>query len=81
MASKIFPVEGTFSGSKLGKLIKVAKGNQRFNPAALETLIKKLVADHLKTRSSDGESTTLRFEATDQQCKVYVYHLEIVFEF
>ena len=82
MAPKIFPVEGIFSGSKLGKLVKVARGKQRFNPQPFEIIIKKLIADHLKTRSSDGENTTLRFEAfINQQCKVYVRHSDIALSF
>lgn len=82
MAPKIFPVEGIFSGSKLGRLVKVARGKQRFNPQSFETIVKKLIADHLKTRSSDGENTTLRFEAfTSQQCKVYVRHSDTAFSF
>jgi hypothetical protein len=75
MAPQIFPLEGMFSGSTLGKLVRVAKGEQRFNPTAFETIIKELIRDHLKIRSSDGENTTLRFEASSsQQCKVYVQH-------
>lgn len=73
MAPKIFPVEGIFSRSKLGKLMKVATGQQRFDPQPFEIIVKKLIADHLKTRSSDGENTSLGFEAsTSQPCKVYV---------
>jgi hypothetical protein len=75
MAPKIFPVEGIFSGSKLGKFLKIAKGEQRFDPTAFEKIIKKLIAEQLKTRSSDGENTPLRFEASkNQPCKVYVRH-------
>ena len=71
MAPKIFPVEGMASRSSLGKLIKVGWGKERFDPAPLEISIKNLVIDHLKTRSSDGEDTMLRFEAsTMRQCKV-----------
>ena len=73
MAPNIFPVEGRFSGSTLGKFMKVVRGQQRFDPQAFEAIIKKLIADHVKTRSLAGENTTLGFEAsTNQPCKVYV---------
>lgn len=73
MAPKIFPLEGIISGSKLGRLVKVAKGEQRFKPTPFETVIKELIRDRLQTRPSDGENTMLRFEAfSTQQCKVYV---------
>lgn len=82
MAPNIFPVERLFSGSTLGKLVKVARGRQRFDAQPFETIVKKLIADHLKTRSLDGENTTLGFEAsTSQPCKVYVRDSDIAFNF
>jgi hypothetical protein len=82
MAPKIFPVEGIFSGSKLGKILKIARGEQRFDPTAFEKIIKKLVVEQLKTRSSDGENTYLGFEASkNQPCKVYVRHPDCHIQF
>ena len=72
MAPKIFPVEGTFFGSRLGKLITAMQGKPRFKPAPLELAIKSLVSDNLRIGSADGENTAMRFESLPaQSCKVY----------
>lgn len=72
MAPEIFPVEGTFFGSRLGKLTTAMQGKPRFNPASLELAIKSLVRHNLRIRSADGENTAMRFESlTSQSCKVY----------
>ena len=71
MAPKIFPLEGLVSRRKSVKVWRGVRGQARFDPAPFETAIKTLIVDHLKTRSSDGENTSLRFEASStQQCKV-----------
>ena len=82
MAPTIFPTKSLFSGSKLGKLMKGITGKPQFNPDAFETVIKKLIADHLKTRSPAQEHTMLAFEAsTIQSCRVYVQWFDIAFSF
>lgn len=66
-APKIFP-------SKVGKLVKVMRGRQRFKVKSLELAIKRLVEKHLRERSAEGEETGFRFEAfkltEDRSCKV-----------
>jgi hypothetical protein len=75
MAPDIFPVEGVISGSKLGKLMRVVRGSQRFDPVHLEEAIKRLVKNHLADRATAGEDTPIQFEASrdnkNPQCKVY----------
>lgn len=73
MAPKIFPVEGMISGSHITRVFRALSGQQRFDPAPFEAIIKQLIADQLANRSENGEDTTLRFEATNaKQCKVLV---------
>jgi hypothetical protein len=75
MAPEIFPLENIVSGSKLGKLVKVATGKHRFDPKPLETAVKRLVQRHLGPKALGGEDVLFKFEASrDQtmpQCKVY----------
>jgi hypothetical protein len=75
MAPEIFPVENIVSGSKLGKLLKVVKGNHRFDPTSLEMAVKRLIQKHLGPKATEGEDTLFKFDASrDQampQCKVY----------
>lgn len=73
MAPKIFPVERMISGSRIARAFTALSGQQRFDPAPFEAIIKQLIADQLANRSQNGEDTTLRFEATNaKQCKVLV---------
>jgi hypothetical protein len=76
MAPEIFPVENIVSSSKFGKLLKVVKGNHRFDPTPLETAVKRLIQKHLGPKAAGGEDTLFKFDASrDQstpQCKVYV---------
>ena len=74
MAPEIFPIEDHISGSTAGRLIKVVRGRQRFDPRPLEAAVKRLVKDHLRKEATEGEATPLRFrdssnEETDN-CKV-----------
>lgn len=74
MAPGIFPMETLISGSKIGKLFTIARGQQRFDPKPLEDVIKGLVVKHLGERATAGADTPLRFEASRDQrpnCKVY----------
>jgi patatin-like phospholipase/acyl hydrolase len=48
MAPKIFPKEDFVSGSALGKAWKGVRGTARFDAAALEAEVKKLIVEHLK---------------------------------
>ena len=64
MAPDIFPVKGAISGSKLGKLMGVVRGTQRFDPAPLEKAVKRLVRKHLADRTTGGEDALLQFEAS-----------------
>lgn len=80
IAPTIFPTESLFSDSKLGKFLKAARGKPRFDPQPFETVIKRLITDHLKARSPAREHTKLGFEASMiQPCKVYVRRLDIAF--
>ena len=76
MAPEIFPVENFISGSTFGKLVKVARGKQRFDPTPLEIAVKRLIRKYLGPKDAGGEDTLFKFEASrDQsmpQCKVYV---------
>lgn len=76
MAPEIFPVEDIVSGSAIGKIVKVARGKHRFDPAPLEMAVKRLVRKHLGPRAAGGEDTAFKFEASRDhktpQCKVYV---------
>ena len=73
LAPDIFPVEGLVRGSKIGKIYKVARGRQRFKAEPFELAIKRLVKQHLRERSSEGEETRFRFEASklkeEHSCK------------
>ena len=73
MAPVIFPVEG-LRGSKIGKLLTVARGRQRFEAKPLELAIKRLVKKHLGGRCTQGEETPFRFKDSklqeDHACKV-----------
>ncbi|KAH0542025.1 hypothetical protein FGG08_003574 [Glutinoglossum americanum] len=75
MAPDIFPVEGVVSGSRLGRVMGVVRGRQRFDPASLEEAVKRLVGEHLADRAIGGEDTPIQFEASrdnkNPQCKVY----------
>ena len=64
MAPDIFPVEGIISGSKIGQLVTVARGRQRFKAKPLELAIRRLVKKHLKQRSTECEETLFQFEAS-----------------
>ena len=55
MAPKIFPTEGFVSGSSLGKLIQGVKGAARFDAKKLESVVKKMVNEKLKS----GQDTSL----------------------
>lgn len=74
LASKIFPVERLLRGSKVGKLVKVMRGLQRFKAEPSEVAIKRLVKKHLRERSAEAEETEFRFEASklteDRSCNV-----------
>ncbi|KAI9854152.1 MAG: hypothetical protein M1813_001359, partial [Trichoglossum hirsutum] len=76
IAPKIFPVEDVISRSTLGKLVRVVRGRQRFDPVPLEEAVKRLVRKHLAGRATGGEDTLLQFEASrdnkSPQCKVFV---------
>lgn len=48
LAPKIFPEEGFLSGSKAGRLFKSARGIARFDAAALEREVKRMVVEQLK---------------------------------
>lgn len=48
LAPKIFPEEGFLSGSKAGRLFKSARGTARFDAAALEREVKRMVVEQLK---------------------------------
>lgn len=55
------------------------QGKQRFKPAPLELAIKSLVLDSLRTRSADGENTTMKSESlAAQSCKAYVRDFIII---
>jgi len=41
IAPEVFPVEDAIGGSTVGRLLKVARGLQRFNPEPLETAVKR----------------------------------------
>ena len=73
MAPDIFPVEG-LRGGKIGKLLTVARGRQRFEAKPLELAIKRLVKERLGGRCTQGEETPFRFEDSKLQevhaCKV-----------
>ncbi|MCJ1471106.1 hypothetical protein MMC07_009754 [Pseudocyphellaria aurata] len=76
IAPDIFPVESMFSNSTLGRFTKVVRKKERFSPIPFENAIKRLVADHLKERATDGENTPMKFEVaqqgSDRLCKVFV---------
>ena len=74
MAPGIFPIETLISGSKIGKLFTIARGQQRFDPKPLEDAVKGLVVKHLGERATAGVDTPLRFDASrnkSPRCKVY----------
>lgn len=81
LAPVIFPVEGMISGSGVGKLWSAARGKRRFNPSPFEEAVKKLIADHLRTRSTTGQNTPLRFEAAEPRCKMYAQHIQCLYNF
>lgn len=74
MSPEIFPPEGFISRSKVGQLLTVARGKQRFGPEPLEIAIKRLVKKYLGNTSEQGEETLLRFKHSelgdDQICRV-----------
>ena len=74
LAPEIFPVKDLIRGSKVGKFLKVVRGRQRFKAEPLDLAIKRLVKQHLGERSTEGEETLFRFEASklkeDQSCNV-----------
>ncbi len=76
IAPEVFPVEDAIGGSTVGRLLKVARGLQRFNPEPLETAMKRLVMKYLKARATAGEDTLFRFESSTSEetrsCKVLV---------
>ncbi len=53
IAPDVFPVESSIGGSTVGRLLKVARGRQRFDPKPLEAAVKRLVEKHL----GDGEAS------------------------
>ena len=73
MAPDIFSVQG-LQGSKIGQVLTIARGRQRFKAEPLELTIKRLVKKQLGDRCTQGEETPFRFEATELQgdhaCKV-----------
>ncbi len=74
LAPEIFPVEGLVGGSRVGQFIKILRGRQRFQAEPLELAIKRLVKEYLGERSTEGEETLFRFEASkpkqDRSCNV-----------
>lgn len=74
LAPEIFPVEGRLQRSRFGKVFNVVRGQQRFKPEPLELAIKRLVKKYLGERSTEGEETLFRFEASkleeDRSCNV-----------
>ena len=74
LAPEIFPIKGLIGGSKVGQFLKVVRGRQRFKAEPLDLAIKRLVKKHLGERSTEGEETLFRFEASklkeDQSCHV-----------
>jgi hypothetical protein len=71
MAQEIFPIENIISRNRLGILVNTMTGIQRFDPEPLEKAIKRMVKKHLGDRSSAGENTLFKFEASrDPPCKV-----------
>ena len=73
MVPEIFPVEDRMGGSAMGKLLKVVRGRQRFDPKPLEAAVKRLVKRHSGDSCAD-EDKPLRFEASNisehQKCNV-----------
>ena len=67
LAPQIFPIESRTQGSTFGKFVKMAGGRQRFKAEPLELAIKKLVKQHLGERSTEGEETLFRFEASKRE--------------
>ena len=74
LAPEIFPVKGLIGGSIFGKIVRVVRGRQRFKAKPLDLAIKRLVRKYLGERSTEGEETLFRFEASklkeDQSCNV-----------
>ena len=74
MAPQIFPVENTFGRSTVGRIIKLARGKERFDPQPLESAVKRLVKEYLGDTTIAGENTHFRFRASDvndqDDCKV-----------
>ena len=77
MAPNIFPVEGSISGSTVGKFLKVARGRQRFDPEPLEVAVKRLVKEH--AGDSAGENKPFKLGTSNaserHECKVLVISL------
>ncbi len=74
MAPGIFLIETLISGSKIGKLFIIVRGQQRFDSKPLEDAIKGLVVKHLGERATAESDTSLWFEVSQDQssnCKVY----------
>ncbi len=74
LAPEIFPVEGLVGGSRVGRFFKILRGRQRFQAEPLELATKRLVKKYLGERSTEGEETLFRFEASklteDRSCNV-----------
>ena len=74
LAPEIFPVEGLVRGSRVGQVLQVLRGQQRFQAGPLELAIKRLVKKYLGEQSTEGEETLFRFEASklkeDRSCNV-----------
>ena len=71
MAPEVFPEEGFVSGSKIGKLIKGARGTARFDPKPLEHFVKQLVAERYPETGVDTIFDGPK-KGKDTDCKVYV---------
>jgi hypothetical protein len=66
----IFPLEDRISGSKFGKILKMAAGKDRFNPKPFEKELKRLLQENLIGRSSHGGDTRMRFETSSGNSSV-----------
>jgi hypothetical protein len=74
LAPRIFPLESSASKMSIIKVSKMILGKTRFDPRPLKQEMKGLIGKHLENRSTAGENTTMKFEATSIEsstgCKV-----------
>lgn len=65
MAPQIFPVENTFRRTTVGRMFKLARGAERFDPQPLESAVKRLVKKYLGDKATAGEDTPFRFRPSN----------------